>query len=123
VINAVTTDPSAGGAKQWWSADGITAGSNFLKYHDPAVDASLDSATRAKNLTEMKRYATRAYQKIADDVAGVWLYSSATVAAVNRRIETQPFRLDGWWAHLSDWSIPADKRIDRDRVGIRPQTP
>ena len=75
------------------------------------------------NQATAKAYARRAYQLIADDVPAVWLYGASTLAAVNRRIDTKPFRADGWWEHLADWSIPADKRIDRDRIGLPPKTP
>jgi peptide/nickel transport system substrate-binding protein len=123
VLQTVNTDPSAGGAKQYWATEGIAGHSNFLRYSNPRVDALLDSATRAQEQAVVKRYASRAYQAIADDAPAVWLYTASTLAAVNRRIETQPFRADGWWAHLADWSIPADKRIARDNIGLRPGTP
>jgi hypothetical protein len=32
-------------------------------------------------------------------------------------------RVDEWWANLADWSIPPDKRIDRDRIGLTPAKP
>ncbi len=117
------TDPSVNGTKQYWSTEGEMAGTDFLAYANPRVDALLDSAGRAPDLASVRRFATRAYQAIADDAPAVWLYNSSTVAAVNRRIVTQPFRADGWWAHLADWSVPADKRIDRDRIGLQPKTP
>ena len=71
----------------------------------------------------MKRYASKAYQTIVDDVPAVWLYTYSTMAGVNRRIDTKPFRVDGWWEHLADWSVPAAKRIARDRIGLTPKTP
>jgi len=39
---------------------------------------------------------------------------------VHRRIELRAMRADGWWSELADWSIPRDKRIDRDRIGLTP---
>jgi hypothetical protein len=66
----------------------------------------------------VKAYASRAYQQIIDDVPGIWLYDVAAVHAVNRRIDVGPLRADGWWRTLADWSIPPDKRIDRDRIGL-----
>ena len=123
VLDLRQTDPSVNGTKQYWSTEGEQAGTNFLAYVNPRVDALLDSAGRALDLASARRFASRAYQAIADDAPAVWLYNSSTIAAVNRRIVTQPFRADGWWAHLADWSVPADKRIDRDRIGLRPKTP
>lgn len=123
VFAAINTDPSVSGAKQYWSTEGIKATTNFMSYATPTVDALLDSAASAMNQTTAKAYARRAYQSIADDVPAVWLYGASTLAAVNRRIDMKPFGADGWWQHLADWSIPADKRIDRDRVGLQTKTP
>lgn len=123
LLTAENVDPSVNAAKQLWTTSGIKAGTDYLGYATPRVDALLDSAALAMNPAAAKAYARRAYQLIADDVPAIWLYSLATTAAANRRIDVQPFRADGWWAHLADWSIPADKRIDRDRIGLRPQTP
>jgi peptide/nickel transport system substrate-binding protein len=101
----------------------LKTGTNFWGYVNPKVDALLDSATMAQDLPTVKRYASRAYQQIVDDVPAAWLYTFSTIAAVNRRIVTRPFRADGWWAHLADWSVPADKRIARDRIGLTAKTP
>ena len=46
-----------------------------------------------------------------------------TVAGVHKRFRPAPMRADAWWAHLADWSIPANERIDRDRIGLRPAAP
>ena len=71
----------------------------------------------------MKTYASRAFQKIIDDAPAIWLYDYVVVSGVNRRITTAPMRTDEWWANLADWSIPPDKRIDRDRIGLAPTKP
>jgi hypothetical protein len=68
----------------------------------------------------MKAYASRAFQKIIDDAPAIWLYDFVVVSGVNRRITTATMRTDEWWANLADWSIPPDKRIDRDRIGLTP---
>ena len=122
-LNVQSTDPSVSGTKQYWGTEGEKAGTNYMSYANPKVDALLDSAGHAQNLSTARSFATKAYQAIIDDVPAVWLYDLSSVAAVNRRIVTQPLRADGWWAHLADWSIPADKRIDRDRIGLTPKTP
>lgn len=122
-LNVQSTDPSVSGTKQYWATEGLTAGTNYMGYSNPKVDALLDSAGRAQTLIIARGFATRAYQAIADDAPAVWLYDGLSVAAAGRRIVTQPLRADGWWAHLADWSIPADKRIDRDRIGLTPKTP
>jgi len=72
------------------------------------VSASFDPA-------KVKQYAKRAFQQIADDAPGIWLYDLTEVDAVNRRINVTKTRPDGWWHSLAEWSIAPDKRIDRDR--------
>jgi peptide/nickel transport system substrate-binding protein len=120
IVLALFTDPSVAGIQQYWSSEGIQAGSNVFHYRNPAVDALLDSASRSLDPAVMHRRVSSAFKRIMDDVPAVWLYSGATVAAANRRIDLAPLPLDGWWGNLADWSIPPDKRIDRDRVGLRP---
>jgi peptide/nickel transport system substrate-binding protein len=117
------TDPSVSGTKQYWSSEGEKAGTNYLGYFNPKVDALLDSAGHSGDPTAVKQLASRAYRAIVDDAPAVWLYDAATLAAINRRIDLKPFRGDGWWAHLADWSIPPDKRIDRDRIGLTSKKP
>jgi peptide/nickel transport system substrate-binding protein len=119
-LMTVFTDPTVAGIQQYWSTAGIRAGSNAALYSNRLVDALLDSATHAPTGAKMRSYVSRAFKQIIDDAPAVWLYSNTSVAAVNRRIELAPLPRDGWWGNLADWSIPADKRIDRDRVGLRP---
>jgi peptide/nickel transport system substrate-binding protein len=120
IVLAVNTDPSVAGIQQFWSSAGIPAGSNFMNYANRKVDAALDSATWAPTLAARSAYLTRAFRQIIDDAPAVWLYSASVTAAINRRIEAPTLPRNGWWNNLAEWSIPADKRIDRDRVGLRP---
>lgn len=115
------TDPSVSGFKQTWSTAGISKdGSNFTAYSSPAVDALLDSATATFDPARTRAYAKRAFQMIIDDAPAVWLYQPPTVMGIARRVQTQPMRADEYWAHMDEWTIPADKRIPRDRIGLRP---
>jgi peptide/nickel transport system substrate-binding protein len=124
VVTAYHPDPSPSGSKQNWSTAGIgPAGQNFLRYSNRGVDALLDSMSSSFDPAKMKSYASRAYQKIIDDAPAIWLYDFVVVSAVNRRINPAPMRADEWWANLADWSIPPDKRIDRDRIGLTPAKP
>lgn len=117
------TDPHVPGIQQFWSGAALATRSSAARYQSPIVDATLDSATRVTDARQVRLYASRAFQRIVDDVPAVWLYTAGSIAAVNNRIETAPFGLDGWWGNLADWSIPAGKRIDRDRIGLRPAAP
>lgn len=124
ILASFNPDPSPSGAKQNWSTSGIgDHGQNFLRYSNPKADALLDSATSTFDGAKMKSYASRAFQTIIDDVPAVFLYDMTLIYAANNRIALAPMRLDEWWANLADWSIPADKRIDRDHIGLRAATP
>jgi peptide/nickel transport system substrate-binding protein len=124
VVAGYTPDPSPSGAKQFWSTAGIgAAGQNVLRYSDRTVDALLDSVSSSLDATRLKAYSSRAFQKIVDDAPAIWLYDFVVVSAINRRITTAPMRVDEWWANLADWSIPPDKRIDRDQIGLTPAKP
>jgi len=124
VMMAYHPDPSPSGAKQYWSTAGIGAsGQNVTRYSNPAVDALLDSVSTAFDAAKMKSYTSRAFQKVIDDAPAIWLYEYVVVSGINRRITTPPLRTDEWWANLADWTIPPDKRIDRDRIGLTPAKP
>jgi len=124
ILHGYHPDPSPSGSKQMWSTGGIgAAGQNTLRYSNREVDALLDSVSSAFDPVKMKAYASRAFQKIIDDAPPIWLYDFVVVSGVNRRITTATMRTDEWWANLADWSIPPDKRIDRDRIGLTPAKP
>ena len=110
------------GIQQYWSSAGAKAGSNFLLYRNRAVDAALDSASVELKPDAMRRQVSRAFKQIIDDAPAVWIYTASTVAAASRRIDIPDLPHDGWWGSLPEWSSPADKRIARDRVGLRPAT-
>lgn len=118
VLWTFNMDPSPSGIRQVWGTAGITNGLNALHYSNKTVDAALDSAASSRDPAQTKRFASRAFQQIIDDVPAIFLYDVTLVYAANRRITLGPTRTDEWWANLADWSIPADKRIDRDRIGL-----
>ena len=120
-ISLFATDPSVSGFKQTWSTAGISKdGSNFTAYSNPAVDALLDSATATFDPARTRAYARRAFETIIEDAPAVWLYQPPTVMGIAKRIHTGPMRADEYWAHMADWSIPADQRIARDKIGLQP---
>jgi peptide/nickel transport system substrate-binding protein len=120
ILNAFQPDPSVSGAKQNWATEGIggAAGQNWMLYSNKTVDAALDSAVASFDPIKAKAYASRAFQQIADDAPAIWLYDVIYVSGVNRRVTVPPLRSDGWTMNIADWSIPAAKRIDRDRIGL-----
>ena len=120
ILINVFTDPAVAGIQQFWATAGMQSGTNFLRYQNRAVDAALDSATWARTPDAMHKYVSSAFRQIIADAPAVWLYSATTTAAVNRRFDDIELPRDGWWGRIPEWSIPADKRIDRDKVGLAP---
>jgi peptide/nickel transport system substrate-binding protein len=117
-------DPSASGLSQFWGTAGMGPdGQNFLKYSNKTFDALLDSATVSFDPAKRQRYSSRAFQTVIDDAPALFLYDIFVIDGVNRRIVTAPMRTDEWWANLADWTIPPDKRIARDSIGLAPARP
>ena len=54
--------------------------------------------------------------RINRDAPGIFLFATANVAAVHKRIVDVTIRPDSWLALLRTWRIPADRLTDRDRV-------
>src|SRR6185437_10017799 len=124
VLNLFGTDPAVGGTEQAWATSGIgPMGQNYSHYSNPAVDALLDSASASFDPARSNAYARRAFAAIIADAPAIWLYDWTNINAINRRVTTAHMRPDEWWANLADWSIPADKRIARDRIGLAPAAP
>jgi peptide/nickel transport system substrate-binding protein len=117
-INVFVNDPSPSGERQTWATAGEHGGLNWGSYANPAFDAALDSALGAMDPVTARAHFHSAFQTITDDAPAVWLYEPQQIAGVHRRLRLAPFRADAWWAHLADWSIPADARIARDRIGL-----
>lgn len=119
VMNVIGTDPMPDAILQSWGTAGITGGQNYGSYSNPAFDALVDSGARSGDPAKSRELFRRAYQILADDVPAVWLYEPVLMAVKHRRITIPHMRVDAWWAGLSDWSIPAAERIERDRIGLR----
>lgn len=117
----VNPDANLGGARQYWTTGGMAeGGQNHIRYSNPRFDALLDSAIASFDGARRADQAHRAWQMLVDDAPAVWLYDVLAMSAIHRRIRTTDMRADGWWAGLSEWTIPANERIDRDRIGLRP---
>lgn len=118
------SDPSRAGIKQNWATEGITkGGQNVVSYSNPAFDATVDSAVATFDKARSDALYHRAFQIIVDDAPAVWLYDVINLAGAHRRIRLPALRADTWWAGLADWWIPANERIDRDRIGLRSAQP
>lgn len=123
VLNSWHPDPNPSSIRQSWGGESARSpnGSNYGGYDSPAFDADVDSAVVARQ-ADGPAYFRKAYQVFVDDAPAVLLYEPRLVAGASKRIKLVEMRPDAWWAGLADWSIPADQRIDRDRVGLRAAT-
>jgi peptide/nickel transport system substrate-binding protein len=84
----------------------------------------VDSALMQMDPAREKAYFRKAYEIIINDVPAVFLYEPRLTAGSHKRVRQTGMRPDAWWAGLADWWIPANERIDRDRIGLRaPATP
>ncbi|MEO5903521.1 MAG: peptide ABC transporter substrate-binding protein [Gemmatimonadaceae bacterium] len=109
-------EASPGSIRQTWGTAGTAkGGTNYGSYTNPRFDAQVDSALTARTFAGRRAHFTSAYRIIDDDAPAIWFAEPKRIMAVNRRIETGKFRADAWWKTIPDWSIPADKRIARDR--------
>ncbi|MFL5563027.1 MAG: peptide ABC transporter substrate-binding protein [Gemmatimonadaceae bacterium] len=113
-------DPTPSSIRQVWttSASRAKGGLNFGSYESPVFDARIDSATAARSVDQARALYHRAYQTFVDDEPAVLLYEPELVAGGSKRIKLTNLRPDAWWADIRDWSIPADQRIARDRIGL-----
>jgi peptide/nickel transport system substrate-binding protein len=115
-LNGFSADPSPAGLRDTWGPKG---GLNFGDYANPTFIANVDSGIVATDPAVTKRYFRRAYETIIADAPAIWLYELKTALVVHRRFQTVGMRPDAWWARLDEWTVPADQRIDRDRIGLR----
>jgi peptide/nickel transport system substrate-binding protein len=124
VLAGFSTDPARSAAKQnWSSAQFPPTGANYGRYSNRVVDALLDTASTTFDPERANQTYHRAFQTLVDDAPAVWLYEVLTLAGAHKRIRTEKMRPDGWWSGLADWWIPANERIERDRIGLRPAQP
>ena len=119
-FGAWSMDASPGGIRQTFSSAGANPGGyNYGQYRSPAFDAFVDSAMSAMDPARSRDFFGRAYATIIQDAPAIFMYELQGLAGVHRRLEITGMRPDAWWAGISEWTIPADQRIDRDRIGLR----
>jgi peptide/nickel transport system substrate-binding protein len=120
-LMTIGQDPPRTGVGQFWATAGKPpAGANFGAYSNSTVDALLDSLAFTTDPARSDAQWRRMSQIIIDDAPAIWLFEFSPVAAVHRRLRVEGLRGDAWWAGVADWWIPANERIDRDRIGLRP---
>lgn len=121
-VGQLNTQPSPGAVRGSWGTMGSRSpgGNNFGSYESPVFDAYVDSAVNSFDIAKRKEYMTRAYETIVQDAPAIWLAEPRQIVGYHSRLQLANMRPDAWWAHLSDWWIPADKRIARDSIPPSP---
>lgn len=121
VMGALSTDPSPASLRQSWGSSGadVKNGTNYLRYANPRYDALLDSGLAQFDPARERDYLRRANELLVQDAPAAFLYELVNVAGAHKRLQITGIRPDGWWVGLDRWSIPADQRIDRDRIGLQ----
>lgn len=122
VMGTTRTTPSPGGLRGSWASDAIPGGGtqNAWHYANAEFDAAADSGLRAMDPVASKAHLRRAYQRIVDDAAAVWLFELRNASAVHRRIVLPAWRPDAWWLTIGDWSIDPAQRLPRDAAPASP---
>ena len=117
-IGQWSTQPSPGAVLGSWGIGGSRAssGNNYGSYENPLFDAYVDSALASFDPAKRKAYFTTAYDTIIQDAPAIWLAEPIPTVGYHSRLQLAPLRPDAWWAHITEWRIPADKRIPRDNA-------
>jgi peptide/nickel transport system substrate-binding protein len=117
-IGAWNTEPSPGSVLGSWGIGGsrATSGNNFGSYENPIFDINVDSALASFDAVKRRAYFTKAYETIIQDAPAIWLAEPLQMVGYHSRLQLATLRPDAWWAHIPEWSIPADKRIPRDNA-------
>jgi peptide/nickel transport system substrate-binding protein len=120
VMSGMHVDASPADVRQvFGSPDAPNSGeANYGSYASAEVDRLVDSAATEFNTARAKALYRRAYQRIVDDAAAIFLYEPKLVAGLHRRIETGPLRNDGWWITVGNWTIDPAQRLARDRIPL-----
>jgi ABC-type transport system substrate-binding protein len=112
-------EPGSSGVRgNWGSSNATMGGSNVALYKNVAFDAHLDSAQTSYDANEAREHFRDAFTVLNGDAPAIFLYELRGSIGVHNRIEPAYLRPDAWWSHLDEWSIPAEKRIARDRIGL-----
>jgi peptide/nickel transport system substrate-binding protein len=117
VLITFVMDPSPMSLRETWStAAGRPGGANYGAYSSARFDALLDSAGSRMSPGAARSDLLQAYATLLEDAPAVFIAEGVNYAGIHRRLEPGPIRADGWWLTLSEWSIPADRRIARDAL-------
>ncbi|HEU0077884.1 MAG TPA: ABC transporter substrate-binding protein [Longimicrobiaceae bacterium] len=91
-------------------------GPNFAGYRNPRVDALIDSILVQNDSTRARGLWRSLEQQVTDDAVYAPIFLDPEFYAVSDRFANVKFRGPEWWEDVIFWSVPADKRLPRDRM-------
>jgi peptide/nickel transport system substrate-binding protein len=107
-----TLEASPSGLASDWSS-GATV--NQTGYVSAAFDSLVAAAATAPSRRRAAPLYQAALERLNDDVPAIFLFTPRNNAVLNRRYAGVTIRPDGWLTTSAHWSIPADRRLPRDR--------
>jgi peptide/nickel transport system substrate-binding protein len=116
VFGGWLTTPSPRGLRSTWGSvahEGWGA-QNDGRYTNPEFDAAVEAGLNAMDREASRAHFRRAYQTIVDDAAALFLYEARMMSAVHARFRMPPWRPDGWWRTIPEWTVEPAERLPRD---------
>ncbi len=92
-------------------------GPNFAGYSNPRADALIDSILVENDTTRARTHWRALEQQLIDDAVYAPIFLDPEFYAVHQRFANVKFRGPEWWEDVIYWSVPENRRIDRDRAG------
>ena len=93
--------------------------------HGGWVSTRFDSLVGAATTATTRERATPLFQaaleRLNDEAPAIFLFAPRNNAVLHRRYGNVTIRPDGWLTTVREWSIPADRRLPRDRVAAAAQ--
>lgn len=96
-----------------WSSG---APANYAGYASSTFDSLVAAAAAAPTRERAAPLYQAALERITGDAPALFLFSPRNNAVLHRRYANVSIRPDNWLATVDRWSIPSDRRLDRDRV-------
>ncbi|RUM61465.1 MAG: peptide ABC transporter substrate-binding protein, partial [Sulfurimonas sp.] len=87
----------------WHSDNDKAGGFNFIGYHNPEVDALIDTMQRIVDREELARVQREIFAKIVEDNPYLFLFIPNSITAVNKNIKNVEPTLSGIWHNMIDW--------------------
>jgi peptide/nickel transport system substrate-binding protein len=114
-IGAYLDEPSPRGLADQWSRAGWGV-QNYGRYANPVFDSLLADASRTSDVATAKRLWREAMDTLNADSPAIFLYATANVAVVQRRLAGVRLNPYSWVSGLSEWRIDPAHALARVSV-------